>query len=73
MRDLAGRMRDAFEGPESLQSFARLVHPGWTLKRSLGCSISPASFDAQDAQALAAGAWGGKLLGGCPHAGRAHA
>jgi D-glycero-alpha-D-manno-heptose-7-phosphate kinase len=63
MRDLAARMRDALEGPGSLEEFARLLHDGWELKRSLGCGISPAAIDAMYARARAAGAWGGKLLG----------
>jgi D-glycero-alpha-D-manno-heptose-7-phosphate kinase len=63
MRDLAARMRDALEGPGTIDAFARLLHEGWWLKRSLGCGISGAAIDALYAQALAAGAWGGKLLG----------
>ena len=62
MRDLAKAMRDGLtEG--GLEEFARLLHTGWELKRSLGFGISGAHVDEWYQAAQKAGAHGGKLLG----------
>jgi len=63
MRDLAHEMRMALGGGGGLDEFARLLHEGWELKRSLGFGISMASVDAWYEQARKLGAQGGKLLG----------
>jgi D-glycero-alpha-D-manno-heptose-7-phosphate kinase len=63
MRDLADAMRHALAGRGDLDEFARLLHQGWELKRSLGCGISNARVDEWYQAARAAGAQGGKLLG----------
>lgn len=46
-----------------IREFGKLLHEGWQLKRSLTASISNRHVDAIYAQARAAGAIGGKLLG----------
>ena len=63
MRDLAHEMRLALGGGGGLDEFARLLHEGWELKRSLGFGISMDKVDAWYAQARKLGAQGGKLLG----------
>ena len=63
MRDLADAMRHALAGDGDLDEFARLLHAGWELKRSLGFGISNPKVDAWYAAAREAGAQGGKLLG----------
>lgn len=63
MRDLAAEMCKAISGRGDLAEFARLLHDGWELKRSLGCGISEARFDEWYEAARRAGAQGGKILG----------
>jgi galactokinase/mevalonate kinase-like predicted kinase len=63
MRDLAATMRDTLTGPGDLDEFARLLHEGWLLKRSLGFGISSGAIDEWYEAARRAGAQGGKLLG----------
>lgn len=63
MRDLAHAMRMAISGKGDLDEFARLLHAGWELKRSLGFGISDEKIDAWYEAARRAGAQGGKLLG----------
>jgi D-glycero-alpha-D-manno-heptose-7-phosphate kinase len=63
MRDLAQEMRLAIGGGRGLDEFARLLHEGWMLKRSLGFGISMQAADAWYEQARKLGAKGGKLLG----------
>jgi D-glycero-alpha-D-manno-heptose-7-phosphate kinase len=63
MRDLAQEMRLALGGGGGLDEFARLLHEGWKLKRSLGFGIALESADAWYEQARKLGAQGGKLLG----------
>jgi D-glycero-alpha-D-manno-heptose-7-phosphate kinase len=63
MRDLADEMRHTLAGDGDLDQFARLLHEGWELKRSLRCGISNNHIDDWYAVARRAGAIGGKLLG----------
>lgn len=63
MRDLAQAMRVAISGQGNLMEFARLLHDGWELKRSLGFGISDPQIDGWYAEARKAGALSGKLLG----------
>jgi D-glycero-alpha-D-manno-heptose-7-phosphate kinase len=63
MRDLAAVMRDTLTGNGDLDEFARLLHEGWLLKRSLGFGISSGAIDEWYDAARRAGAQGGKLLG----------
>ena len=63
MRDLAFEMRGAITGEADLDEFARLLHEGWLLKRSLGFGISNDFIDQWYDAARDAGAQGGKLLG----------
>jgi D-glycero-alpha-D-manno-heptose-7-phosphate kinase len=59
MRDLAHEMRLALGGGAGLDEFARLLHEGWKLKRSLGFGIALESADAWYEQARKLGAQGG--------------
>jgi D-glycero-alpha-D-manno-heptose-7-phosphate kinase len=63
MRDLASEMRSVISGQCNIDEFARLLHCGWELKRSLGFGISDGFVDAWYDAARKAGAQGGKLLG----------
>lgn len=63
MRDLAAALRDELTGPGDLDEFARLLHEGWKLKRSLGFGITNELVDQWYSAAMKAGAQGGKLLG----------
>ena len=63
MRDLAQEMRLALGGGGGLDEFARLLHEGWKLKRSLGFGITTSAVDDWYEQARKLGAQGGKLLG----------
>lgn len=63
MRDLASEMRSVISGRGDLDEFARLLHHGWVLKRSLGFGISAPKIDEWYEAARKAGAQGGKLLG----------
>lgn len=63
MRDLAAAMRDALTGLAELEDFAKLLHEGWLLKRSLGFGITSSAIDQWYDAAIRAGAQGGKLLG----------
>jgi len=63
MRDLVDPMINALTGEGDVVEFARLLHAGWELKRSLGFGISYDRIDRWYEDARAAGALGGKLLG----------
>lgn len=63
MRDLAQEMRSVVAGRGDLDEFARLLHEGWELKRSLGFGIETQVVNEWYDKARAAGAQGGKLLG----------
>ncbi len=63
MRDLAGQMLQTLSGPGDIENFGRLLHEGWTLKRSLGFGIADEAVDEWYRAGRAAGAIGGKLLG----------
>jgi D-glycero-alpha-D-manno-heptose-7-phosphate kinase len=63
MRDLASEMRGVISGRGNLDEFAKLLHVGWELKRSLGFGISDSFIDDWYATARKLGAQGGKLLG----------
>jgi len=63
MRDLAWEMAKSVSGEANLTDFARLLHEGWQLKRSLGFNISDDRIDRWYEAARNNGALGGKLLG----------
>ncbi len=63
MRDLASEMRSVVSGRGNIDEFARLLHCGWELKRSLGFGITDEKVDAWYDAARKVGAQGGKLLG----------
>ncbi len=60
---MASEMRSVISGQCNIDEFARLLHCGWELKRSLGFGISDGFVDAWYDAARKAGAQGGKLLG----------
>ncbi len=60
---IAREMRDVLTIGKDLNSFGRLLHEAWTLKKGLESSISTPSIDEAYAKGIAAGAIGGKLLG----------
>lgn len=47
----------------SMQDFGNLLNQSWQIKRSLTKQISTNAIDQMYAEAMKAGAWGGKLLG----------
>jgi D-glycero-alpha-D-manno-heptose-7-phosphate kinase len=63
MRDLAQETRRCFNGSLKAQELGRLLHEGWLLKRELASGISNDAINAYYEKALAAGAYGGKVLG----------
>jgi D-glycero-alpha-D-manno-heptose-7-phosphate kinase len=63
MRDLAKELKSVISDEGNLDEFARLLHEGWLLKRSLGFGISNSLVDEWYDTAQKAGAQGGKLLG----------
>ena len=62
MVDLAYVMRDLLLAGD-LDAFGLALHRGWELKRGISAQISTSAIDEFYAQALAAGALGGKLTG----------
>ncbi|MFH1037497.1 MAG: GHMP kinase, partial [PVC group bacterium] len=62
MAELAFEMRDYLIAGD-LRGFARTLHEGWLLKRSLTDKISSGGIDIYYERALENGALGGKLLG----------
>jgi D-glycero-alpha-D-manno-heptose-7-phosphate kinase len=63
MRDLAWEMAKSVSGNADLKNFAKLLHEGWQLKRSLGFGITDERIDCWYDLACKNGALGGKLLG----------
>jgi len=63
MRDQAAEMRLSIGNNKGIEDFARILHDGWELKRSLGFGISNQAVDDWYNAARKAGAMGGKLLG----------
>lgn len=47
----------------SAESFAKVIHEGWLMKKNLATSVSNSDIDNAYKAALAAGAWGGKISG----------
>jgi D-glycero-alpha-D-manno-heptose-7-phosphate kinase len=63
LRELAVAFRDVARRGGSLAECGAVLHEAWQLKRGLADSVSTPEIDARYDRALAAGAWGGKLLG----------
>ncbi len=63
MRAQAKEMRLSIGSKKGIEDFARILHEGWELKRSLGFGISNQGVDDWYNAARKAGAMGGKLLG----------
>ena len=62
MRDLAFQLRDNL-GSDSLDLLGRIMHQGWSEKKTLASKISDPEINALYARALDAGAIGGKVAG----------
>lgn len=63
MRAMVDEAYESLVGSRSLERFGRLLGTSWQIKRQLEGSISNSTIDQLYDAALAAGAWGGKLLG----------
>jgi D-glycero-alpha-D-manno-heptose-7-phosphate kinase len=63
MKDLVDEGISILTGGQDLTAFGELLHEAWQAKRSMSASISNQHVDALYAEALAAGAVGGKLTG----------
>jgi D-glycero-alpha-D-manno-heptose-7-phosphate kinase len=61
MKDLVDEGISILTGGQDLTAFGELLHEAWQAKRSMSASISNQHVDALYAEALAAGAVGGKL------------
>ena len=62
MRDLAVELRDNLRS-NNLDLLGRIMHQGWSVKRTLASMVSDPEIDALYARALDAGAIGGKVAG----------
>jgi len=63
MRAMVDDGRDQLVDGGSFERFGHLLHEAWLAKRSLEASVSNDQIDSLYRAGLAAGAWGGKLLG----------
>lgn len=66
LRSMQAMTQEGYEilvGQRPLKAFGELLHQAWEAKRSLDPVISNPEIDGIYQQGLAAGAWGGKLLG----------
>lgn len=63
MRELVEEGMGVLKGDADLTAFGELLHEAWLVKRSLSALISSSEIDALYAEALSAGAIGGKLTG----------
>jgi D-glycero-alpha-D-manno-heptose-7-phosphate kinase len=64
MQDMVAEAVNILNGnSEEIESFGRLLHESWKLKRNLSSRISTSVFDDMYETALGAGAIGGKLCG----------
>ena len=63
MRQQVDKAYDVLAQGHSLARFGQLLHEGWQEKRALDESVSNSMIDELYSRGLAAGAWGGKLLG----------
>ncbi len=63
MKKLATRGKEVLEQNRPLKEFGDLLHQGWNLKKTMASGISGAQIDQWYERAMAAGAWGGKILG----------
>jgi D-glycero-alpha-D-manno-heptose-7-phosphate kinase len=63
MRGLVDRAYHSLTTPGGFEDFGRLLDEGWRLKQSLDEGIANSEIQRYYEEGLAAGAWGGKLLG----------
>jgi D-glycero-alpha-D-manno-heptose-7-phosphate kinase len=63
VRDCVDQSCDILNGKNDLAAFGELLHEAWLAKRALSDKVSNAQVDGLYAEARAAGALGGKLLG----------
>lgn len=60
---IARKMKTTLEKGESLETFGRLLHESWLLKKSVASNISNPQIDSWYERAIKNGASGGKILG----------
>jgi D-glycero-alpha-D-manno-heptose-7-phosphate kinase len=63
LRKMVDRGHQMLVSGTSLATFGTLLHEAWTVKRRLDEGVSNGEIDALYEKGIAAGAWGGKLLG----------
>lgn len=64
MRDQADLVKDTMNTENfDIQTFGKLIHEGWTMKKSLASKISNNSIDKFYEEAMNKGAFGGKISG----------
>ena len=63
MRRMVDVGYDILVDGQPIETFGRLLHQAWEAKRTLEGSVSTPEIDELYSAGLAAGAWGGKLLG----------
>lgn len=63
MHDMVAEAISILVSKQDINGFGKLMHEGWKLKRSLSSKISNPMVEELHAQAMAAGALGGKLTG----------
>lgn len=63
MREMAYKGHEILTAQRPWKEFGELLHSAWEAKRTLDGGVSNPEIDEIYAQGLAAGAWGGKLLG----------
>ncbi|MDO8516262.1 MAG: GHMP kinase [bacterium] len=62
MSDSVFDFRDRFVGGD-FQGMGKMLHEGWTMKKTLASNVSNPALDALYAAGMNNGAWGGKVLG----------
>ena len=63
IRKMVDEGYDILVSNKSLYGLGDLLHQGWVAKRNLGDCVSSSEIDLLYSKGIAAGAWGGKLLG----------
>jgi D-glycero-alpha-D-manno-heptose-7-phosphate kinase len=63
LKEFVDQSLKILNGSDDLSEFGKLLHEAWEAKRSMSSKISNPAVDELYAEALAAGALGGKLLG----------
>lgn len=63
MKAGALKIKKILEEGSHLETFGRVMHDGWMMKKSLATQISSGKIDEWYERGIKAGAWGGKILG----------